>query len=150
MLSRKSWTSKNLISTTITQQALCLTHIDGRLFLGGISLSTPDAEIARWWTRIKGMWLIKIGPTNVSTIKDAQHAFKKLSDAGAPSVVLLFLHPEIRPAMTHNGLPIVSSALFHQQVHDQLNRCWDFKTVAEHLKKAPPYILIDDRVVLIV
>ncbi len=127
---------------------LCLTHIDGRLFLGGISPSTPGAKIARWRTRLKGAWLIKISPTTVSTIKDAQLAFKKLSDAGTPSVVLLFLHPEFRPTMTHDSLPIVSSAPFHQQVHNQLNRCWDFETVAKHLKKAPPYTLINDRDIL--
>jgi hypothetical protein len=50
--------------------------------------------------------------------------------------------------MTHDGLPIVSSAPFHQQVHDQLNQRWDFDTVAEHLKKAPSYKLIDDGNVL--
>jgi hypothetical protein len=100
---------------------LCLTHINGQLFLGGISPSTPGAKITCWRTRIMSAWLIKIGPTTVSTIEDAQLAFKKLSDAGAPSVVLLFLHPEIRPTMTHDGLPIVSSAPFHQQVHGQLN-----------------------------
>jgi hypothetical protein len=59
-------------------------------------------------------------------------------------VVLLFSHPEIRPDSTHDGLPIVSSAPFHQQVHDQLNRHWDFDTVAAHLLKAPPYHLIAD------
>ena len=50
--------------------------------------------------------------------------------------------------MTHDGLPIVSSAPFHQQVHDQLNQRWDFETVADHLKKAPPYTLINDGNVL--
>ena len=50
--------------------------------------------------------------------------------------------------MTHNGLPIVSSAPFHQQVHDQLNQCCDFETIANHLKKAPPYTLINDNDVL--
>ncbi len=100
---------------------LCLAHIDGRLFLGGISPSTPGAKIARWRSRIKGVWLIKIGSTTVSTIADAQLAFKKLSDAGATLLALLLLHPEIRPTMTHNGPSIVFSAPFHQQVHNQLN-----------------------------
>jgi hypothetical protein len=55
---------------------LCLTHIDGQLFLGGISPSIPGAKIAHWRMRFKGVWLIKIGPTTVSTIEDAQLAFK--------------------------------------------------------------------------
>ena len=123
---------------------LCLAQIDGRLILGGMAPSTPAAKIARWRTRLRGAWLIQIGDTTVSTLDDARAAFERLSLLNSRSVVLLFSHPEIRPAMTHDGLPIVSSAPFHQQVHDQLNRRWDFDTVAAHLLKAPPYRLITD------
>ena len=123
---------------------LCLTCINGRLILGGMTPSTPAAKIARWRTRLKGAWLIKIGDTEVNTIEDAQRAFATLSLTGSRLVVLLFSHPEIRPSLTHDGLPIVSSAPFHQQVHDQMNKRWDFDTVAAHLLKAPPYQLIPD------
>jgi hypothetical protein len=50
--------------------------------------------------------------------------------------------------MTHDGLPIVSLALFHQQVHGRMKQHWDFETVAEYLRKAPPYTLIDNGDVL--
>ena len=35
--------------------------------------------------------------------------------------------------ISHDGLPIVSSAPFSQQVHDQMNKHWDFTTVANYL-----------------
>jgi len=123
---------------------LCLAHSDGRLFLGGMVPSTPGAKIPRWRTRIKGAWLIQIGPTVVSTIAEAQQAFQELSASAVPSVTLLFSHPEIRQEISHDGLPIVSSAPFTQQTHDQLNKRWDFSTVAEHLRKAPPYEIVMD------
>jgi hypothetical protein len=67
-----------------------------------------------------------VGEDTVSTINDAQKAFRLLSDSGTPLAVLLFSHPKIQPNMTHNGLPIVSSTPFHQHVHNQMNRRWDF------------------------
>ena len=92
--------------------------------------------------------MIKVGHTVVSTIEEAHRAFEQHSLANSRSVVLLLSHPEIRPAMTHDGLPIVSSAPFYQHIHDQMNRRWDFDTVAAHLLKAPPYCLIPDGDVL--
>ena len=50
--------------------------------------------------------------------------------------------------MTHDGLTIISTAPFHQNVHDQMNRHWDFETVAEYLRKSPPYTLVNDGNVL--
>jgi hypothetical protein len=100
---------------------LCLAHHDGRLFLGGIPKSTPCAKIPRWRTRMKGAWLIKIGPFLVTTIQEAQDAFAALSPAGTTHVLLLFLHPIVRQDISHDGLPIVSSAPFTQDVHNQLN-----------------------------
>jgi hypothetical protein len=83
--------------------------------------STPSAKIPRWRTWIKGAWLIKVGPDLVHTIKDAQDAFEQQSAAGSASIPLLFSHPKIQQDISHDGLPIVSSAPFHQQVHDQMN-----------------------------
>ena len=123
---------------------LCLAQLDNRLILGGMAPNTPGARIPRWRTRLKGAWLIKIGHTTVHTIADAQQAFLAHSTSNSCSVTLLFSHPEIRPNMTHDGLPLVSSAPFHQQVHDQLNTRWDFDTVASHLCKAPSYRHIVD------
>ncbi len=102
-----------------------------------------------WWrVNIRGAWLIKVGSTQISTISDAQSAFRSLYETGAPSVTLLFSHPELRRDISNKGLPIVSLAPFLQQTHDQLNRRWDFSTVAEYLCKAPPYKIIDSGDVL--
>ena len=95
--------------------------------------------IPRWRTRIKGAWLIKVGPHTVSTIIDVQDAFASLSLGGSTHVILLFSHPLLRQDISHDGLPIVSSAPFTQDVHDQLNNRWDFTSAAEHLRTARHY-----------
>ncbi len=89
---------------------LCLAELDGRLFLGGIAKSTPCSRIPRWGTRIKGAWLIKVGPHTVSTIAEAQSAFSMLSHDGSTHAILLFSHPIVRQDISHDGLPIVSNA----------------------------------------
>jgi hypothetical protein len=86
-----------------------------------------------WRTRVKGAWLIKISDVNVSTIKDAIFSFQAIHDFGSTSPTLLLAHPELRPNLSHNGLPIMPSAPFSQATHDQLNNRWEFTTVAVHL-----------------
>jgi hypothetical protein len=113
-----------------------------------MSPSTPGAKIPHWRTWLKGAWLIKVGDTIVNSIKDAQTAFAQESTSNPGNVILLFLHPEVRPDISYNGLPIVLSAPFSQHVHDQINKRWDFSTVAEYLKKAPLYNIVDDGDVL--
>jgi hypothetical protein len=110
--------------------------------------STPGARIPRWRSRIKGAWLIKVRDTQVSTIADAKMAFAMASDSGVPSLTLLFSHPEVRQDVSHEGLPVVSSAPFSQHVHDQLNKRWDFTTVVDYLRKKPPYDIVEDGDVL--
>jgi hypothetical protein len=117
---------------------LCLTQVNGRLILTHMAPSTPAAKVPRWRSRIKGAWLIKIGDTTVSSIAEAQLTLQQLASAGITSIPLLFSHPEIRQPISHDSLPIVSSAPFLQQIHDQLNHRWDFSTVAKYLRRAPP------------
>ena len=74
----------------------------------------------------------------INTIAETMLAFKSLTTSGAHSTVLLFAHPEIRPNLSHDGLPIVSSALFTQHIHDQLNNRWEFSTVADYLRSCTP------------
>ncbi len=112
--------------------------------MGGITPSTPAAKIPRWRTRIKGVWLIKIGPHVITSISNSQAAFQNLSSSGAHTVTLLFSHPEVRPDISHDGLPIMSFGAFHQQTHDQINNKWDFTSVADHLRHTPKYTLVDD------
>jgi hypothetical protein len=78
----------------------------------------------------------------------SQSAFQTLYETGAPSVTLLFSHPELQRDISNKGLPIVSLAPFLQQMQDQLNRRWDFPTVADYLRKAPPYKVVDSGDVL--
>jgi len=127
---------------------LCLAHLDNRLFLGCMTPGTPGAKIPHWRSRLKGAWLIKEGDKLVSSIADAQNAFTMANDSGSSFVKLLFTHPKIRQDISHDGLPIVSSAPFSQQVHDQINKHWDFSTVADYLRKAPPYQIVGDGDVL--
>jgi hypothetical protein len=75
-------------------------------------------------------------------------AFARESTNNPGHVTLLFLHPEVRPNISYDGLPIMSSSLFSQHIHDQLNKCWDFLTVADYLQKAPPYDIVPDGDVL--
>ncbi len=91
---------------------LCLAHADGRLFLGSMTPGTPGAKIPCWRSRLKGAWLIKVDNTLVSSIAEAQDAFKSAISSGSQFVTLLFSHPEIRQDISHDGLPIVSSAPF--------------------------------------
>jgi hypothetical protein len=121
---------------------------NGRLYLGGMAPGTSGAKVDRWRVNLRGAWLIKIGTTVVSTISEAQSAFQALYTAGTPSVTLLFSHPELRRDISNNGLPIISSAPFTQQTHDQLNHRWDFATVADYLRKAPPYKVVNSGDVL--
>jgi hypothetical protein len=89
-----------------------------------------------------------VGSTPVSTIAEAQDAFILDIALGSHVVTLLFSHPEIRQDISHDSLPIISSAPFLQHVHDQMNKRWDFSTVANYLQRAPPYQVVDDGDVL--
>ncbi len=123
--------------------SLSLVVHNGRVYLGGMTPGTPGAKVDQWRVNLRGAGLIKVGSTQISTISDAQSGFWSLYEIGAPSVTLLFSHPELRRDISNKGLPIVSLAPFLQQMHDQLNRRWDFSTVAGYLRKAPPYKIID-------
>ncbi len=74
----------------------------------------------------------------VSNITDASSAIVELQDAGVMTTNLLLAHPEIRPHLTHDGLPIAMSAPFSQTTHNQLNNIWEFTTVAAHLRSSRP------------
>jgi hypothetical protein len=123
---------------------LTLYESNGHVHLAGRAPGTLAAKIPDWGTRVKGAWLIKIGDKTIATIDDVTRLLRELVDSGDTTVVLLFSHPELRPNLSHNGLPIVSSAPFTQQVHDQLNNHWEFTTVVEHLKSTRPTYHIAD------
>ena len=56
--------------------------------------SSPGARIDKWWSRIRGAWLVSIGDMAVSTLAEAQSAFWLLSDNNARSCLLTFTHPQ--------------------------------------------------------
>ena len=128
---------------------LNLYETDSRIYLVSMSPGTKVAKIPDWRTRIRGAWLIKVGDLVISSIADATQALQSLVQDRSPSTVLLFAHPEIRPNLSHNGLPIVSSAPFTQHIHDQMNNRWEFTTVTEYLRSsAPSYQQVDSGGVL--
>jgi hypothetical protein len=113
---------------------LSLVEHDGRLNLTTMIPGTPAAKIKDWRSHVKGAWLIKIGTTLVTSVETAHDTLAATINANKPIVTLLFAHPEVRPNLSHDGIPIVSSAPFTQAHHDQLNNRWEFSTVAEHLR----------------
>ena len=123
---------------TLATAGLSLLESGGRLHLATMSPSTPAAKLKECQTCMKGVWLIKIGNVNVSTIKEAKSAFQFIHNSRSTSTTLLFAHPEVRPNLSHDGLPIISSAHFTQATHDQLNNRWEFSTVADHIGSCRP------------
>ena len=55
---------------------LRLKVVDSRLILETIDASTPCARIPRWRSRLKRAWLIKVGPSPVTTVAEVQQAFR--------------------------------------------------------------------------
>ncbi len=117
---------------------LSLFESDGWVHQGTISLSTPAAKLHEWRSRIRGAWLIKIGGITVNSLDNVNKAFCGLEANKSPSATLLFMHPEIRPNLSQDGIPIVLLVPFTQNTHDQLNSHWEFLTVADHLRTCKP------------
>jgi hypothetical protein len=77
-------------------------------------------------------------------MEDVAQAVDILRLESSPSTTLLFLHPKIRPNLSQEGIPIISSAPFSELTQDQLNNRWEFSTVADHLHSCKPsYKLVD-------
>jgi hypothetical protein len=100
---------------------LSLYESSGRLYLATMSPSTPAAKIPDWRAQIRGAWLIKINDFLVTTVEEVRNTFADLHTNGTHTATLLFAHPEIRPNLSHNNLPIVLSAPTSQSTHNQLN-----------------------------
>ncbi len=142
----KNWCQEVLVPLNLRQVLNCYCYTgglslyvrDGRVHLASIAPSTPAARIHSWRTRIRGAWLIKVDGVIVESIDDVVRVFDGLRTTGSQSVTLLFSHPKVRPNLSQDGLPILSSASFTQHTHDQLNNRWEFSTVAEHLSTCRP------------
>jgi hypothetical protein len=113
---------------------LDLHESNNRVHLKRILPSSPAAKIPDWRSRLRGSRLIRVGDVTVSSIDDVRRALADLVSQHAPSTTLLFSHPEVRPSLSHDGVPIVSSAPFSLATHDQLNFRWEFSTVADYLR----------------
>jgi hypothetical protein len=99
---------------------------------------TPAAKTPDWQSRLQGTWLIKVGDHTVTTLDDVTQATAAAATLDIPSLILLFVHPEIWPNLTHNGIPVVLLALFSLATHNQLNSLWEYTTVADYLCSLPP------------
>ena len=100
---------------------LCLYDRDGRVHLTSVSPGSPAARIHGWRARLRGAWLIKVGDKTISSTDDVVQAFTRLRVQDSTNVTLLFSHPEVRPNLSHDGIPIVSTAPFSHLTHAQLN-----------------------------
>jgi hypothetical protein len=115
----------------------------GCLYVGNMVLGSPGTKVDKWRLHVRGAWLIQVGDTTISTMADAESTFKQLYDSGAPTVTLLLSHPELHWDISHNGLLIISTALFTQLTHNQLNHHWNFATVVDSLRKTSQYKVVD-------
>jgi hypothetical protein len=137
----------NIRHLDISQHAtasLSLLEHNGKVLLASMAPGTPSAKMLWWRTRIRGAWLIKIGSHFIHLINDARLAIVTIHASSTTHIPLLFAHPKTCPIISRHGLPIILSAPFTQQVHDQLNNRWKFSTVADHLRCNPSYQLVDD------
>jgi len=62
----------------------------GRMILASMDKSSPGARIDKWRSRIHGAWLVSIKDMAVSTLAEAQSAFRLLSDDNARSCHFLY------------------------------------------------------------
>jgi hypothetical protein len=85
---------------------------DKRFHLARISKGTPAAKIPEWRSRIRGAWLIQLNGQVVNTITDVVEVFEHLVLSECTSVTMLFAHPEIRPSLSQEGVPIISCPPF--------------------------------------
>ena len=84
----------------------------------------------------------------VSTLAEAQSAFRILSDNNAHSCLLTFTHPEFSPDISHNGLPIVSRGDFSQLTHNQLNNQLGLLATGPLLPRVQKYSTVESGDVL--
>jgi len=119
-----------------------ITH-DERLLLASMDKSSSGARINKWRSRIWGAWLVSIGDTVVSTLAEAQSAFRILSDNNAHSCLLTFTHLDFSPDISHNGLPIVSRDDFSHLTHDPLNNWLDLLAAGPRLPRVQKYSIVD-------
>ena len=121
---------------------LCFITKDGRLILASMDKSSPGARIDKWRSRIRGAWLVSIGDTAVSTLAEAQSAFRLLSNNNARSCLLTFTHSEFSPDISHNSLPIISRDNFLQLTHYQLNNHLDLLATSPQFPRLQKYSIV--------
>jgi hypothetical protein len=94
---------------------------DRRVHLKKMTAELPAAKILDWQRCFWGAWPIKVGNTTVTSAADITSTLTLALASHTCLVTIQFAHPEIRPNLTHDGIPIVLSALFTMAAHDQLN-----------------------------
>ena len=87
---------------------------NNRLILSLMDPGTPGARIDKWRTRLRGAWLVSINGHPVHSLPDVHRELLLASKSPPSSCVLLFLHPEVAPNISNQGVPIMSSSDFTQ------------------------------------
>jgi hypothetical protein len=103
---------------------------------------TPQG-IDKWRSRIRGVWLVSIGDTAVSTLAEVQLAIQLLCQRNAHSCLLTFTHPEFSPGISYNGLPIISCDDFSQLTHDQLINRLDLLAAGPRFPRVQKYSIVE-------
>jgi hypothetical protein len=116
---------------------LSLYERDGPVHLASISPSTLTARRHDWHAQIRGTWLFRVDKMPIGSIADVATAFVALRLGHTLSTTLLFTHLEIRPNLSQDGIPIVSSTPFSQLTHAMTNSIIDgssqqWQTPCEH------------------
>jgi hypothetical protein len=93
---------------------LSLFERNGRVHLSTISLSTPTAKLHEWRSRVCGAWLIKVGGITVNSLDNVNKTFHGLEANKSPLATLLFVHPEIHPNLSQNGIPHIVSTIYSE------------------------------------
>jgi hypothetical protein len=111
---------------------------DGHIHLKTMTAGLLAAKIPNWQSSFWGAWMIKVDNTTVTSAANITSTLTLALASHTCLVTLLLAHPEIRPNLTHDNIPIVLSTPFTMAAHDQLNLRREFITIAKFLQAMPP------------
>lgn len=99
---------------------MLLSHSD-RVYLGGMSKSTPGSRIPRWISRLKGACLLAVDGVKVKSVEEVHSVFRRLWNDGAKDCILLFAHHEVKNGLTNKGIPLLTRDFLTLTDANQLN-----------------------------
>jgi hypothetical protein len=81
---------------------------NGRFVLKTIVPFSLSARILALWTRLRGVWLCKVGGSEVTREEDVVATLAGLNSQGKTECLLTFLHPEVSNGLNNEGIPQVN------------------------------------------